>query len=48
MIANRGNQAPGNWTTQSVGASARYVRFYFTNPNGDKQLGSLAEVKINP
>jgi hypothetical protein len=29
-----------------VGQSARYVRFYFKNPNDDAVVGYLAEVKI--
>lgn len=48
LVANRGNQKAGVFTTQAVGQSARYVRFYFTNPNRDAQLGSVAEVKILP
>lgn len=48
LVANRGNQQAGSYTTQAVGRSARYVRFYFTNPNRDAQLGSVAEVKILP
>lgn len=47
-VANRGNQKPGVFTTQTVGRQARYVRFYFTNPNRDAQLGSVAEVRILP
>lgn len=48
LVANRGNQRAGSYTTQAVGRSARYVRFYFTNPNRDAQLGSVAEVTILP
>lgn len=48
LVANRGNQKAGVFTTQTVGRQARYVRFYFTNPNRDAQVGSVAEVKILP
>jgi len=48
LVANRGNQKSGVFTTQTVGRQARYVRFYFTNPNRDAQIGSVAEVKILP
>jgi uncharacterized protein YkwD len=45
-LATKGNATAGQWQSLSTNTSARYVRFYFTNPNKDKQLGSLAEVKI--
>jgi hypothetical protein len=45
-LATKGNAAAGSWQTLTTSASARYVRFSFANPNKDKQLGSLAEVKI--
>jgi uncharacterized protein YkwD len=48
LVANRGNQRAGVFTTQTVGQQARFVRFYFTNPNRDAQLGSVAEVRILP
>lgn len=48
LVANRGNQKSGVYTTQTVGRQARYVRFYFNNPNRDPQIGSVAEVKILP
>ncbi len=34
------------WQTLNVNTSARYVRFYFTNPNRDRALGFLSEVQI--
>jgi uncharacterized protein YkwD len=41
-----GNAPAGAWQTLSASTSARYVRFYFQNPNKDARLGYLAEVKI--
>lgn len=34
------------WQEQYVGASTRYVRFLFSNPNGDPVLGGLNEVEV--
>ncbi len=34
------------WQSLSVSASARYVQFYFTNPNRDARLGYLSEVEL--
>lgn len=45
-ISNQSNGKSGSWYSKSVGKQARYVRFYFNNPNKDKALGFLAEVKI--
>jgi len=45
-IATSGNAAAGSWQTLTQRTSARYVRFYFTNPNRDAKLGSLNEIEI--
>jgi hypothetical protein len=45
-IATKGNAAAGSWQTLKTSTSARYVRFYFSNPNKDLRLGSLAEVQV--
>lgn len=45
-LATVGNAAAGSWQSLSYSGSARYVRFYFTNPNRDAKLGSLAEVRF--
>lgn len=42
-----GNAPDTKWQSLATTASARYVRFYFRNPNGDPDLGYLAEVRIN-
>ncbi len=45
-LAIRGNATANTWQTFTTSTSARYVRFYFTNPNKDVRLGYLAEVEI--
>jgi uncharacterized protein YkwD len=45
-IASLGEPEAGDWTTLEWSGQARYVRFYFTNPNGDPVLGNLAEVRV--
>ncbi len=45
-VSNQKNGKSGTWYTKSVGKKARYVRLYFDNPNKDKVLGYLAEVKV--
>jgi hypothetical protein len=40
------NASANTWQTVTKSASARYVRFYFTNPNRDTVVGYLAEVEI--
>jgi F5/8 type C domain len=41
-----GGGAAGVWLGTDLTATARYVRFYFHNPNGDPQVGQLGEVRI--
>jgi subtilisin family serine protease len=45
-VASLGNSAANVWQTLATTASARYVRFFVRNPNGDTRLGYLAEVEI--
>ncbi|HEV2107818.1 MAG TPA: S8 family serine peptidase, partial [Thermomicrobiales bacterium] len=45
-LGTRTNATAGTWQSLSTTASARYVRFYFTNPNKDPRLGYLAEVEV--
>jgi hypothetical protein len=47
-VAEPGNAEPGMWQEAAVGLDAQYVRWYFANPNGDLQLGGLAEVEVWP
>ena len=48
-IGTGGNASKTNsWVTLTTSVQARYVRFLFTNPNGDAQLGYLSEVRIFP
>ena len=45
-VSSQSNGKSGTWYTKKVGKKARYVRIYFNNPNKDKVLGYLAEVKV--
>ncbi|CAA9544379.1 MAG: hypothetical protein AVDCRST_MAG70-382 [uncultured Thermomicrobiales bacterium] len=45
-LARRSNATAGTWQSVATTTSARYVRFYFTNPNSDPRLGYLAEIEI--
>jgi subtilisin len=44
------NTPAGTWSTYTLGTAktARYVRFYFTNPNSDPTLGGIAEILVYP
>ena len=44
-IATKGNATAGTWQTLAWSGKTRYIRFSFSNPNKDKVLGYLAEVK---
>jgi hypothetical protein len=46
MVASVGNAPALAWQTRALTGSARYVRFYLTNPNSDPVLGYLAEVEV--
>ncbi|HEV2107104.1 MAG TPA: discoidin domain-containing protein, partial [Thermomicrobiales bacterium] len=45
-VTVRENAPDSEWQEQFVGASTRYVRFLFSNPNGDPVLGGLNEVEV--
>jgi hypothetical protein len=47
-LATKGNAPVGVWQTLSVSVTARYVRFYFSNPNGEAQVGGVAEIQVLP
>ncbi len=50
-LATRGNAAKaGAWQaiTLATPVKARYIRFLFTNPNGDARVGFVSEVQIWP
>ena len=42
------NPPAGTWQQVQTALSARYVRWSFTNPNADPQIGGLAEVEVWP
>jgi subtilisin len=46
-IHTAGNALAGQWQAATFsGLSAKYVRWWFANPNGDPVIGGLAEVEI--
>lgn len=45
-VASPNNGPAWEWQSIVVDVKARYVRFYFRNPNGDAQLGYLSEVLV--
>jgi hypothetical protein len=47
-VADLGNADAGDWQSVDIGAKARYVRFFFLNPNGDAQIGGVAEIEVLP
>jgi uncharacterized protein YkwD len=46
QIARKGNGAINEWRRLEWSGEARYVRFFFANPNEDDVLGYLAEVRV--
>ena len=46
QIARKGNGAVNAWRSVQWSGEARYVRFFFANPNEDDVLGYLAEVRV--
>jgi F5/8 type C domain len=46
QITMKSNASVNEWRTVTWKGSARYVRFYFANPNDDAVLGYLAEVRV--
>lgn len=47
-IGSFGNGPALSWRGVSVGVTARFVRWWFSNPNGDAKLGAVAEVQVWP
>lgn len=45
-VTTKSGPKSGVWQSLKLAKTARYVRFYFANPNRDRVLGYLAEVKI--
>ncbi|HKG27101.1 MAG TPA: S8 family serine peptidase, partial [Thermomicrobiales bacterium] len=46
-IAKRGNKPVGVWNeVMPTGVSAKYVRFRYDNPYGDRHLGGIAEIQV--
>jgi uncharacterized protein YkwD len=46
VVAELEKPAIGKWMSMELSGEARYVRFYFTNPNDAPVLGYLAEVRV--
>lgn len=46
QITRKSNGAVDEWRRVEWSGEARYVRFFFANPNGDDVLGHLAEVRV--
>lgn len=46
QIARKGNGAVNEWRRITWEGEARYIRFFFANPNDDPVLGHLAEVRV--
>lgn len=46
VLASYGNASSHVWQAHAASGTARYVRFAFSNPNGDAKLGGIAEVEV--
>jgi uncharacterized protein YkwD len=46
QITRKGNGAVNQWRRLEWRGEARYIRFFFANPNEDDVLGYLAEVRV--
>jgi uncharacterized protein YkwD len=46
QVTRKGNGAVNEWRSVLWSGEARYVRFFFSNPNQDDVLGYLAEVRV--
>lgn len=46
QVARKGNGALNEWRSISWPGQARFVRFFFSNPNGDPVLGGVSEVRF--
>jgi subtilisin len=49
-VTTKSNKPVGVWQEAATrsGTTAKYVRFTFTNPNGDLKLGGIAEIQLWP
>jgi len=45
-IAEPGNAPAGIWQSFDLDEQVRSVRFVFLNPNGDAQIGGIAEIEV--
>lgn len=45
-LARRRNSPPKRWESIETDSSARFIQFLYANPNGDRALGYLAEVRV--
>jgi uncharacterized protein YkwD len=45
-VARRSGARAGAWQVLTLTKQARYIRFYFNNPNKDSVLGYLCEIKV--
>jgi hypothetical protein len=45
-LAQPNNAPAGVWQELDVQIEAKYVRWYFRNPNGDPQVGGISEVEL--
>jgi hypothetical protein len=45
-LTTRSTAYVGQWRSVAHTGSTRYVRFYFENPNRDRQVGQLAEIRV--
>lgn len=46
QVISTGGAAPDTWQSVPYGGNARYIRFAFANPNGDRVVGKLSEVRF--
>jgi hypothetical protein len=47
-VTESGNAPVGIWQSIDLAERVRYIRFVFLNPNGDAQIGGLAEIEVAP
>lgn len=46
QVAMKSNGAIDEWRSLAWSGTTRYIRFYFSNPNGDPVVGYLSEVRV--
>lgn len=47
-VTESGNAPVGEWQSIDLDERVRYIRFFFRNPNGDAQIGGIAEIEVVP